>query len=385
MGSQVWPPVVDPATLTRQVWNAQTAMGIPGLARAVQLYGGLLAQCALDLYRGDMVLPRPPLLDLPDALLRSRALFTRVHVADYLVHGNALHLITSRYADNTPAGVTWFPAEQWAVDVTEGPKRYLLNARPVPIDDVVHVQRGAAPGQPERGIGVVEQHLGTLNRAALQEAAESANLSNGGVPSVGVIAPQRQLSEGELDDAGEAWERKFQGPGRRPGIFPYGTQLVPLSFSPQAQEASLARQMTNQDLANLLNLDPYWLGNPGASHNYKSPGPMFLVLQRTSLEPVMTDLEQIWGLSWTPRGNEVRFDRNKLTRDDFGTSVNTLLAAVAGKLMTVEEARMYLGWTPKPLIGTLETAPPEPAELEPGAQPLQLVPGDRDDDEQDTA
>lgn len=388
MTSQIWPPVVDPSTLTRQVWDAQTALGIPGLARALQLYGGLLSQCALDLYRGDMILPRTPMLDLPDPMLRSLALFIRVHVADYLVHGNALHLITARNADRWPAGVTWFPAEMWAIDMSRpdritGPKRYLLNGEEVPTENVVHVQRGAAPGFPERGMGVVEQHLNTLNRAGLQEAAEAQNLAHGGVPSAAVIAPQRHLSQGELDDAGEQWEIKFQGPGRRPGIFPYGTQVIPLSFSPQAQEASLARQMTNQDLANLLNLDPYWLGNPGGSHQYKSPGPMFLVLQRTSLEPVMTDLESVWGLSWTPYGQRVRFDRNKLTRDDFGTTITTLLAAVSGGLMSIEEARVYLGWTPEPLIGTLKDTTPEPAPaLEAGPQPLQLVPGDQTEEDQ---
>jgi len=358
MTSQVWPPVVDPATLTRQVWDSVTAQALPAVGRAMALYGGLISQCALDQYRGPIPTPRPRMLQLPDPNLGSRALFGRVHVEDYLVHGNALHLVTARDKETGwPSAVRWFPASEWGIDVSHGRgfPDYYLNGRKVGRrEDVVHVRWGAAPGQPERGWGIVERYLNTLNRAGLEEAAESQALSHGSVPSVAVIAPQRNLTETELDDAAEAWEEKFSGPGRRAGIFPAGTTVTPLSFSPQAQEATLARQMTLVDMANLLNLDPYWVGGQSSSHTYKSPGPMFLVMQRTSLEPVMSDLEQVWGQAWTPPGLELRFDRNQLTRDDFASSITTLATAVEKQLMTREEARIYLGWSPEPSAGSFD-------------------------------
>jgi hypothetical protein len=387
MSSQIWPPVVDPSTLTRQVWDSVTAMGIPSVGRALELYGGLLGQCVLDLYRGDLLLERPTLLQLPDPNLRALSTFIRVHAQDYLVHGNALHLVTARGADGWPASVRWFPAEQWSLDdpnLTPDPGYYLNGIRVPRREDVVHVQWGAAPGQPYRGWGIVERHMKALDRAGLEEAAEAANLAHGGVPSVAVITPQSQPTEKELDDAGVSWETKFQGPGRRPGIFPKGTVVVPLSFSPQAQEASLARQMTLIDVANILNLDPYWLGHPGSSHNYKSPGPMFLTLQRTSLEPVMTDLESVWSLMWVPYGKRVRLDRNQLTRDDFASSIVTLALAVEKRLMTREEARVYLGWSPEPRVGSFDK-PAAAAAAPVGPPPLELVAGSNDDGEDQTA
>lgn len=378
---QIWPPVIDPATLSRQVWDAVTAQQIPAVGRAQALYGGLISQCALDLYRGDLRQPRPDFLTTPDPNQKSLAAFTRGHVDDYLVHGNALHLITLRdKATARPRSVRWFPAEQWSIDPTfPGNPDYYLNGRKVFREDVVHVQWGHAPGSPWRGWGIVERYLETLNRAGLEEQAESTALSGGSVPSVAVITPQKNPTQTELDDAAEQWEKRYGGPQRRPGIFPNGTQVIPLGFSPQAQEATLARQMTLVDVANLLNLDSYWLGAPGSSHTYRSPGPMFLTLQRTSLEPVMSDLEQVWSLAWTPPGERVLFDRVQLTRDDFGTSVTTLVAAVKGGLMSKEEARIYLGWSPEPLIGELqEPAPEEPAQ----APKLSVVP---DDTEEETA
>ena len=371
---QLWPPVVDPAKLTRQVWDVDTARTIPGVGRALQLYGGLISQCALDLYRGDEKLgPRPRFLSIPDVSLRARSTFTRVHVEDYLLHGNAVHVVTMRDSRYAVQNTKWFPAWMWHVTdpatTNDGGIDYYLNGKRVPREDVVHVQRGAAPGQPWRGMGVVEEHLKTLNRAGLEEAAEAENLKGGGVPSVAVISPNPNLDNTEAKDAADDWQDRFAGPGRKPAVLPNGTQVIPLGWDPQQGEMVAARQMTLVDLANAFNLEPYWLGAPGSSHTYKSPGPMFLQLLRTSLNPVMVDFEQVWSLLWMPpAGKEVRFDRLELTRDDFSTEVTTGAAAVGARLMTREEWRIRWGLPVEPEFGSLEppaTPPPTPEQQPP--------------------
>ncbi|HEY9416826.1 MAG TPA: phage portal protein [Pseudonocardia sp.] len=367
---QLWPPVVDPAKLTRQVWDVDTARTIPGVGRALQLYGGLISQCPLDLYRGDVAqTPRPPFLNTPDVTLRARSTFVRVQVEDYLLHGNALHVVTMRDSTGAVRGVKWFPAWMWSVTdpsiTRDGGLEYYLNGVQVPRDDVVHVPRGAAPGQPWRGMGVVEEHLRTLNRAGLEEAAESENLSGGGVPSIAVIAPDPNLDKQEARDAADEWQERFAGPGRRPAVLPNGTQVIPLGWDPQQGEMVAARQMTLVDLANAFNLDAFYLGAPGSSHTYKSPGPMFLQLLRMSLNPVMVDFEQVWSLMWLPpAGKAVKFNRLELTRDDFSTEVTTGAAAVSARLMTREEWRIRWGMPIEPEFGSFEappTPPPPPA------------------------
>jgi hypothetical protein len=256
---------------------------------------------------------------------------------------------------------------------------YYLNGQPVRRENVVHVQWGYAPGAPWRGWGLVERYLNSLDRIGLQEAAERSGLRNGSVPSIAVIAPQKDLTQTEADEAAEMWERRFGGSSRRPGIFPAGTEIKPLSFSPEDQQATLARQMSLTDVANMLNLDSYWLGAPQSSHTYRSPGPMFLTLQRTSLEPVMVDLESVWGNRWFPNQRDMRLDRNQLTRDDFATSLATLGKAVADRLMSVEEARLYMGWTEEPLVGELLPAPSPALQLPAGDDTqdprLKVLPG----------
>lgn len=386
---QLWPPVVEPRFLTRQVWDVPTARSLPGVAKALKVYSGQIGQCELDQYRGDEKLPRTPMLELPDATIRALATFTGAQVEDYLLHGNALHLVTARDADQWPLAVRYFPASMWtisdpAIDRTVLEPTYYLNGHEVRRDDVVHVQRGAHETQPYRGVGVVEEHLATLNRAGLQEEAERQSLTGGGVPSVAVIAPQPHLDSSKMDALGDQWAQKFNGPGRRPAILPNGTQVIPLSWSPEDQQAVMARQLTLTDLANIFNLDPWWLGAPGGSHNYKSPGPMFVSLLRTALEPVLKPFEQVWSLAWLPRGRTVRFDRVSLTRDDFATTINTLTTATGGKaVMTREEARTYVGWSPEPTLGEFPEAPeiPVPGATDPEKPDLKVVPGNDTDDE----
>lgn len=362
--SQLWPPIItEPRTLTRQVWDGVTAAGIPAVGKALTLYG-LLGGLNLQAWRGTKLLPTPQLLLQPDPDEPGSTWFVQQNLTDWLLSGNACNLVTARDAIGRPAAVKWFPAHLWTV--TQGPlgedRRYYLAGRPVDRDDVVHVKRGHDPAAwGARGIGIVQQHLGTLDRAGMQEAAESGTLKSGGVPSVVVIAPQVDLTQDDADAAGLAWDAAFGGPVRRPGIFSKGTEVIPLSWSATDSQMVEARKMTLIDVANLTGLDSYWLGGQSSSHTYKSPGPMFLVLLRTAFEPVLSLFEDAWSSSWLARGQQVRFDRDELTRDDLQTTITTMNQATSGEqLLTYEEARVYLGRdpnvkpTPKPIPPTTD-------------------------------
>ena len=396
MAGQLWPPVVDPSTLSRQVWDAPTAESIPAVAKALQVYQGALSQMPLDSFAGTArVTPRPLLLQCPDLSLRSLATFMAVSVRDWWIDGNALSLVTSRKYDGWPAAMRYFPAHMWwqagPDETQDGGVDYYLNGRKVPRADVVHVQRGADRAQPWRGVGVLEQHLSHLDGIGLQSAAERENLKRGGVPSVAVIAPNTDMTEEEQDAAAAKMEEKFGGPGRRPAVFPDGTKVVPLGWSANDAQMVEAQQLSLTAVANMFNLDGNWLGAPNGSHNYKSPGPLFVQLLKMSIEPVAKVFEQVWTLSLVPYGQEIKFGRNELTRDDFASLVTTLNTATGGKpLMTQEEGRVYAGLPEEPELGEFPDPPPQLAPADTAddeATPPQLeaVPDPTDDDEEDEA
>lgn len=373
--AQLYPAVMDPRTLSRQVWDVRTARRIPAMGRGLDLICGLMSQMPLDQYAGIMPMPRPLLLEQPDPDM-DLATFVAVQVEDWLLQGNAAHLITARFKDSGwPAAAKWFPASQWHVDVESGRKRWWLNGREVPDGDVVHVQNGANPVTPWVGMGVVEKYLLELDRIATQTERERVDTAEGQVPSVAVVVPQKEPKQEDLDEAAVRWEEKFGlGAGRKPVFLPNGSTVTPLAWSPNDAQAAELRKLALQDVANMLNLDGNWLGAPNGSHNYKSPGPLFLQLVRTTLGRIIVPFEQTWSRYWLPRGRRVLFDREAIQADDLGTTITTLVLATGKPVLTTDEARTRLKLAP---LGG------EHAELKAGAAPMPTpAPDDTQDDDQ---
>jgi HK97 family phage portal protein len=332
------------------VWDATSARRVPAVGRAIQLYGGMCKQMNLDAYRGGIPLPRPMLLARPDPD-RGRAWFVQVSVEDYLLNGNAIAVVTSRGADGWPTSVMWLPASwvyiQWNPAQLDEVSYYYggwgYGSTLLPIDDVIHVRRGADRMYPVRGVGVVEEHVSTMDRAAAEEEYERATLSGAAVPSVAVIAPQANITTDVADDAKAAWMAKFGGATREPVILPNGTQVVPLAWSPSDTQLIEARKLTLLDVANLFNLDGYWLGSPVAGMTYKTAAPQYQQILRTSIEPVIVDFEDEWSYAWLPRGQQVQFDRNKLLGEDLPTMALAVSTLVGSKVVSPEQAFYLLG------------------------------------------
>ncbi len=365
----VWP--WEAVTAGPLIWDAASSLRIPSVARATAVYSGSIKAAPMDDYRGIEPQPRPRLLDQPDPN-QGRAWFVQVQIEDYLWNGNAVHYVTAYDSTGWPAAVTWLPAS-W-VSIACPPRGrysdpvYMVDGVELDARRVVHVKRGADRWCPARGVGVIEQHLATLDRVAMEEEYERDALRNGAVPSVAVITPNPRLGSGEAEQAKVDWLAKFAGPGREPAILPAGTQVIPLAWSPEDAQLVEARKMSLLDVANAFNLDGYWLGAPGGSMTYRSPGAMYTALLRVSLEPVLADFEDIWSAMWLPRGRRVRFDRAQMTRDDLQSTVTMLAQATSTDppLMTQAEARAYLG-LPVTAPGLVSTSPVDTEEIEPPA------------------
>jgi HK97 family phage portal protein len=368
-GGDGWviPPPLDPwSTVGPYVWAPQSAIRIPSVARCIALYTGLTKQMPMDAWRGASPIPRPRLLARPDPN-RARSWFVQVAVEDYLLNGNALALVTSRGVDGWPTTVAWLPAAWitlvWTNYATMDPDYYFWGSK-LPAADVIHVRRGADRMFPVRGVGVVEQHLADLDRVAMESEYERSALAGGAVPSVAIIANTAGLSQEVADETKQKWLAKFAGPNREPAILPNGTTVVPLAWSPSDAQLTEARQMSLVDVANMFNIDGYWLGAPVAGMTYRTAGPQYQQILRTSLEPLLVDFEDVWGDSWLPRGQSIRFDRFQLLREDMATTATAVSTLVAARIITPEEARLILalpvvaGGGSEPLALQGDPAPP---------------------------
>jgi HK97 family phage portal protein len=332
------------------VYDTSSARRIPSVGRAVQLYAGLVKQMPMDAYRGyTRLAPTPRICQRPDPT-RAGSWFVHVNVEDYLLSGNAVSLVTARGADGWPLAVTWLSAAyvtiQWLDPYVSSEATYWYLGQKLPTDDVIHVRRGADRMYPIRGVGVVEEYLSTLDRVAMEEEYERGALAGGAVPSVAVITPQATLDQDVADEAKQAWLAKFSGPQREPVILPNGTQVLPLAWSPTDTQLSEARKLSLVDVANMFNLDGYWLGAPVAGMTYRTAGPQYQQVLRTSLEPVLADFEDVWSNAWLPRGTGVRFRRSQLLREDLATSTAAAVAAYQAGITSLAEARVEIGLPP---------------------------------------
>jgi HK97 family phage portal protein len=246
------------------VWDSQSARKVPAVSRAVALYTGMVGQMAIDVYtRADEpVDPTPRIAKRPDPN-NSRSWFVGNSVDDYLLNGNALSLVTARGADGWPLAMQWLPAAWVYILWTPGELpdvRYYYSpgigvAVELPPSEIIHIKRGADRTYPIRGVGVVEQHLPTLDRVAMEEEYERSTLNGAAVPSVAIIAGQANLNQDIADQAKIDWSAKYSGPTREPAILPNGTQVIPLAWSPSDTQLVEARKASLLDVANMFNLD----------------------------------------------------------------------------------------------------------------------------------
>ena len=348
------------------VYDTVSARRVPAVARCLQVYSGLCKQMHMDAWRGEDMLPRPRLLDRPDPT-RARSWYVHVSVEDYLLEGNAISLVTSRGVDGWPLTVQWVPAAWVYIVWTIGMARpdYYLLGQQLPFEDVIHVRRGADRFLPVRGVGVVEEFLGTLDRVASEEAYERSTLAGAAVPSVAIITPQATLTQDVADQAKEDWVDKYGGANRTPAILPNGTQVIPLAWSPTDTQLIEARHMSLTDVANAFNIDSYWVGAPVSGMTYRTAAPQYQQVLLTSLEPVLADFEQVWSDAWLPRGTQVQFGRDKLLREDLPTTATAMQALVAADIASPAEVRNYLMGNPLDLSGPAPTPKPPPPAPQP--------------------
>ena len=330
--------------------------GLPGVTRATGLISGLIRQMTLEHWAGPRLAPQSPFLSRPDPSPGwGVARFVGVQVDDYLRHGNAIHLITSRDRDGRPASAMWLPAVHvWVSDQRPwgGPLQYWHNGRELNIHDVVHVARGADPNNPARGVGILEQHLTTWSKLDKQARFEGDAYDRSGVPSVAVVVGNQDLTTDAAEVAKVEWMEKFQR--REPVFLPQGTEVKPLAWSPSDSQMVEAHQMGLQDVANAFGLDGFWLGVESKGLTYKSPAPLFLSLVRETIEPISDDFEQSWGPSWLPFGDKLQFRKSDILTDDMASEVTWLVQAVEHGIVDEAEARERLGYAPRtPKAGTV--------------------------------
>lgn len=362
-----WAPPLPPVTWaphsgeleTHWDWTLGDALAIPGVWRARMLISQAIGAMPIGEWRDTEQLATSPLLDEPNPG-ESRASTIAAWVCDLLDHGNALGLYVgqrTREGNVRDAGqwsVMPWPASRVEVSRDGMEYRFLdesgQTARFASRDEVFHAKGTHRPGD-SRGMGVLEAGLSAIGRMTA-ESDYAARAFRSGTPSGLLKVKDPDLQAGTPDDAEgyatahgikRAWKSSVAT-----GDIAVMSELVdfqPLSWTPTDAQMVEARQMSLVDVANLYNLDPYWIGTSQVSAPYQNVQQAALQLSRFTLGYWITELEAEFSRR-LPGGREARFNRDTILREESSTRVGNELALLSAGVVTVDEVRTFEGLPP---------------------------------------
>lgn len=355
-----WVPSTGEFT-THYDWNLLSAMAVPGYWRGrmtiTQAVGGMPLAAWRDVERVD---PTPPVLRQPNPA-EDRVATVAAWVGDLLDHGNGVgKYIYDRPDDPARRRVVgvmpWAATDTVIANDEDGDRWYVHYVDGKPADTVnarfMFHAKGVMPyPDAPRGLGILEAGLSTLSRAR-DEAAYAAQAFGSGVPAGLLRVKDPDLQPGSPDDPPgyatahglkKSWKQNVAA-----GDIAVLSDLVdftPLAWTPTDAQMVEARQLSLVDVANMFNIDPYWVGSAQTSAPYQNVQDAAVQLVRFTLAPWINALEAQFSAT-LPAGTEARFNRDTLLREQRAERVATEIAMLQAGLTTPAEVRQWEGLPP---------------------------------------
>lgn len=351
------------------------ALGIPGAGRAIRLLSGLIGGLPWDAYTShgrdyaEKVSPRPILLEQPNPE-EARVVTFGALAADYLLHGNAVSVITSRDRNGVPTAAVPVPSRLVGIRRVNGETysllpvgaiEYAIGGRTFSAHDVIHVKGLAEPGK-LRGIGVLEAHLNGCGSLDLAEelARQARNVGRDGVPTGVLKATSPDVTPDQLREAKALWLETQRD--RTVAALAPSTDFEPLAWNPEELQLIEARKLSLLEVANAFGLPPRYLGaSSGDSMTYATSETEAIDLVKFGIGDHVARFEQTLSLLY-PRGTEVKANLDALLRADTAARYTAHETGIRAGFLLKSEARALEDLPPVPGIDD-EPAQPEPQQL----------------------
>jgi HK97 family phage portal protein len=334
-------------------WSSSWAWAIPAYWRARMLISQSVGAMPIGAWRGDVAVdPLPAVLRAPNPD-EDRCSTVAAWVGDLVDHGNAVGIVTAWDSAIPPHPAAVLPVPCTSVGIgrtSSGRLVYDVAGASYDSSEMFHAKGVTLPGQ-DRGIGILEAGLSTIDRVTA-ESAYAAKAFASGVPSGLLRVRDPDLQVGTDDDpAGyvtakgikKAWQASV-GTGDV-AVLSELVDFTPLSWTPSDAQMVEARQMSLVDMANMFNLDPYWVGSSQVSAPYQNVQDAAVQLSRFTLNFWITALEAQFSRLLV-RGQEARFNRDSILRDPQSVRVDNYVKMIGAGFMTVDEARAREGLPP---------------------------------------
>jgi HK97 family phage portal protein len=327
-------------------------MSIPGAWRAAKLRAGLLGMVPWHAYRQlpnrpeERITPTPPLLRQPNPPDTRLTTFGGTAL-DLIWHGNGIWVIASRDRTGWPTAVVPVPARSVGVRrITEyadsplpiGALEYSIGRMRLGSRDVIHFKGTCEPGA-ERGMGVLEQHLSTLNLAQ-EQSRQASSISRHGVPTGVLTTTNPDASQKDMLDAKTAWLESQRD--RTIAALGPTVAFTPLSWNPEQLQMVEARKFTLSELELIFEMPVGFLGGMTSSRSYANiEQDATNLVKFPGVGSDVAQFEQTLSLSFPPE-TEARANLDAILRADTLTRYQAHQIALGGKpWMNVDEVREY--------------------------------------------
>lgn len=327
-------------------------LGIPAADRAMTLIAGLLGQVTWQGYRrvsGRRPVkldPNPMVLDQPAGTMEIPLRTYYGWAMDRMAHGNGIGLVASRGMDGWPTSFLPVGAESVGVKRVAqndpevsgfrvGEIAYRVNGRWYRAEDVIHFKGPSEPGA-LRGMGILENHFATLDRARKLDTQAGA-VDSSGVPTGLLKSLNPDLTKTEADELKAAW--KNAQVTRTVAVLNPSTEYESIAWNPTELQLLEARRYTLTEWADIFGIDASFLGGDSASNTYANiveKGADLLKFGRPG--ELVEEFSQTLTMA-LPRGQVVKPDLEFLLRADKKTRYEVYAGAITAGWMTPTEAR----------------------------------------------
>lgn len=349
------PPAIMPPP-RQHVLNAETAMLISTVYRAVEVLAIGVSQIGIDQWRGDRRIPAAPIIVKPDTDTH-RPAFLEWTVVSLALDGNAYWRILRGPGEVPICLQPLNPVEVSPVrDRQTGKVRYYWRGLELtPGDrtggDIVHLQKLRIPGR-DKGLGPIEAARAELTGAMQARDYSSSWFEQGDVPS-GILTTEQVINGEQAETYRKVWAGynpetgEYEPSGHGVRVLGSGLKYDALQIKPADLQFLETQQFNTTQIARLF-------GTPaslmlavveGNSQSYSNVEQDWIAFTRFTLMAYIREIEEALS-SVIPYGNTVRFNVDALHRSDTLTRYQAHQVGIESGFLTVPEVRVIEGLDP---------------------------------------
>jgi HK97 family phage portal protein len=233
-----------------------------------------------------------------------------------------------------------------AVEVSwDGGKRYKLNGKSLPPEDVCHIPFQTWPGE-LRGITPIQWIGRNLLGADAMERYQAELAAGGGVPWAVMTAPGNLTAEQAAENR-ERWLEASAARRTAPAMLSGGLTLNTLTLSPADMALLDLRVFDEQRICAAFGVPPYLVGLPQAEGlTYANASSLFDYHWRATLRPKARHIAAALSAWALPAGQRIEFNADEYVRGDlatraqsYATMFNIFDPATDERAITIQEIR----------------------------------------------